>query len=541
MATLTETKKAREALRKVEEVAANLKDRLAHTHVEQARHELRQELDELLEGDEYLLIVEPSGRSLVHTNRLREGHVFKDDVGLNAAKTTTPIVQEYTRNTGEVLLDAAAPIGVDGEGRSVNLRLGRPVQKPFLFPLFTAMAVIPAASAYLGAAVVGAEGGSALTITSIVLFVSVVCAFVLYRLITAPVRAWYSTARSLSAGDLTKEVQNQRQDDFHKVGFEMNKVVLGMRNMIQNMTQASAMVQEVSTKQEREAEEVTAVFEEVSGTLHQFHDDAGHQQVSLQSAASHVDEMMARVEAVKEEVSASLERSSGAASSSAEGRKAVQASRVQMEKMQEAARTSSGRLETVIDEAAAMRSRVASITEIAEQTNLLALNASIEAARAGEAGAGFAVVAGEVRKLAEATNQFSSEVIQKLEHLEGEVQEAARHSDESLHVMTEGAEKMQEADGAIQTLSTLVEETLTSVQENRTQAEQLAKDGTELQEKIHHVHNIADEFLKGIQDTTSGLSEKESHVEVMSQEAARLADESRRMQQMVERFRTEVE
>ncbi len=102
------------ALAKVQSMAAEIGKLLEGHDLSERSEEIRALLDNGLQHDEYFLLVEHQGLSVLHTNRLREGTIFNDTVGLAAAQTSEPLTQIYHRNTGEVLLDAAVPVNIPG-------------------------------------------------------------------------------------------------------------------------------------------------------------------------------------------------------------------------------------------------------------------------------------------------------------------------------------------------------------------------------------------------------------------------------------------
>ncbi|MCO5385542.1 MAG: hypothetical protein NHB14_06900 [Desulfosporosinus sp.] len=95
---------------------------------ESARRPLREAIDRNLENNEFLLLCDLNGLALIHSNRLREGIIFNNDIELKAAQCTQPITQIYHRNTGEVLLDVASPVFAKGD-HIYAVRLGIPLHK----------------------------------------------------------------------------------------------------------------------------------------------------------------------------------------------------------------------------------------------------------------------------------------------------------------------------------------------------------------------------------------------------------------------------
>ena len=179
------------------------------------------------------------------------------------------------------------------------------------------------------------------------------------------------------------------------------------------------------------------------------HSSNERQQTSVQEADAEMQEASAATEAgllSSRQVAVSVHQTANAALS---GGEAVQQAIASMERIQQQVESTSERVRELGQKGQEIGGIIETITQIAEQTNLLALNAAIEAARAGEHGRGFAVVADEVRKLAERAAGATREIGALVGGVRSGVEQAVTAMDSSLREVTEGAAKSGEAGKAL--------------------------------------------------------------------------------------------
>ncbi|MGE4404853.1 MAG: methyl-accepting chemotaxis protein, partial [Pseudomonas sp.] len=216
----------------------------------------------------------------------------------------------------------------------------------------------------------------------------------------------------VAAGDMTARYAVQSRDELGELGQVFNTTVAQIRELIERVGQTVAEV-------ERQASRVESVSGESNQTV-------SEQRSQIEQVATAMNQMSATAQAVATSAEAAVGSAQSVNEETVSGRSLVVAQVGGIQRLAEEIEQSVGVINQLAGDSKAISQVLDVIKGIAEQTNLLALNAAIEAARAGEQGRGFAVVADEVRGLAQRTQQSTAEIEQMIARLQGGVGAAVK-------------------------------------------------------------------------------------------------------------------
>jgi methyl-accepting chemotaxis protein len=356
------------------------------------------------------------------------------------------------------------------------------------------------------------------------------------RTITKPMDSMLQASNKVAAGDLTVQVKSDSKDEVGQLGNAIQLMTQSLKGVL-GKVQASAMSVS-STAQELSAssEEMKASTDQISSTTQDIATGVGQQATKMAEVSRAMKEMADSVQQVATNSQKAAE-SAGSASATAQnvGRMSVDVAN-KMNEIQATVDNSAIVIKALDGKSQQIGEIIGTITNIADQTNLLALNAAIEAARAGEHGRGFAVVADEVRKLAEESRGAANQITGLIKDIQQGTKSAVTTMEQGTKTVGEGAKTIGETVTAINQIVKAAAEVATMVQEIAAAAEEQSASVEEVTASIEDLSAISEESAAGTQETSAAAEEQSASMDQLVNAAQDLARLSNELQTEVAKF-----
>ncbi|KAB7623326.1 methyl-accepting chemotaxis protein [Alkalilimnicola sp. S0819] len=328
----------------------------------------------------------------------------------------------------------------------------------------------------------------------------------LQRSVLRPASALVTDLRTLAGGDFTADIQIYGNDELAEIATRVKEVQQRLGAVIREITRASAQMQDA-------AAQLSAVSEQTRRSMKA-------QQASSGETAAAMEEMSATTHEVARNTSQAADQAGEADQQTRDGERLASTAAESIERLSEQLSQAGAAMERLENDSQQMAVVLEVINGVAEQTNLLALNAAIEAARAGEQGRGFAVVADEVRSLAQRTQESTQEISAIIERL----QEAATETSGVLNTSREGAsDAVEQARAAGQALAGIARAVM-AIRDMNTQiasaAEQQNATAEEMNQNLNRISKAADESATGADQTSTAGEQINGLAQELAQQVA---------------------
>ncbi len=398
-------------------------------------------------------------------------------------------------------------------------------------------------------------------------------------------------AEEISNGDLTMEVKPKSDRD--DLGNAFKKMVSSLRVTVSSVASNATELSQSATELSEASLQARAATDQITSSMQQMASSSQNQTTAVAATTNAVEQMAKAIEEVahgSQEQSQSVAKateitdqintairqvaqnasavaidSASAAEAAKNGSRIVEGTLSGMQTIKNKVDAASGKIEEMGKRSLEIGAIVETIEEIASQTNLLALNAAIEAARAGEHGKGFAVVADEVRKLAERSSLATKEIASLIAGIQSTVTDAVQAMDESSREVEEGVTKANQAGKALddilsattavnkqaalaseatarmeqasQQLVIAVDAVSQIVEQNTASTEEMAATSSEVSQAIEHIASASEENSAEVEQVSASTEEMSAQIAEVTDAAASLSKMAKALDQIVVSFK----
>lgn len=383
------------------------------------------------------------------------------------------------------------------------------------------------------------SGTTLVNVISLVALVFGMAVFwVIPRMIVKPIVHMSMFAKRIASGDLTVErIRVKNKDEIGELAASFNDMADSLRMLIREVGRSAEHVAASAEELTTSSGQISATSEQIALTMEEVSAGTMKQASSIDESAKSMNELSAGVR----QIAGNAESATNAAIEASElaevGDETIRTTVSQMNSIQDTVSELAQAVQRLGTRSQEIGQIVEVITAIASQTNLLSLNAAIEAARVGEHGSGFAIVATEVRKLAEQSANSAEQIAQLIADIQAETGHAVHIMEKGTQEVAAGISAVNTAGEAFGQIRNSVNAAAHQIQEVSAASQQMSAGTAQVVHSIDVIAGIAENASSGAQQVSSALEEQVASMEDIASSADALAALSEDLQSAIKQFK----